>query len=134
MSTDFPSPRDMKILDKEGNERRFTPIDPLAKVKPHKLSHYPKPGHAWHPFRQWPRNERCFCGSQKKAKKCCLPGLPLTIEAKDFERYTKAAATAESRSRQADGPTPEECAKIEAAIAEAKAMKAKAEFEKKIRG
>ncbi len=30
------------------------------------------PGNAWNPLEQWPRNEACWCGSGKKAKKCCL--------------------------------------------------------------
>lgn len=29
-------------------------------------------GMEWNPMARFPRNNPCFCGSDKKAKKCCL--------------------------------------------------------------
>lgn len=35
----------------------------------------PKENTAFNPLRAFPRNASCFCGSLKKAKRCCLPRL-----------------------------------------------------------
>lgn len=37
------------------------------------------PGYAWNPLTRFPSNNKCFCGSQKKAKKCCLPHQPRVL-------------------------------------------------------
>lgn len=33
----------------------------------------PDAGNAWNPLKGFPRNNPCFCGSEIKAKHCCLP-------------------------------------------------------------
>jgi hypothetical protein len=33
-------------------------------------------GYAWNPLLKWPVNSPCWCGSKKKAKKCCKPFIP----------------------------------------------------------
>lgn len=30
-------------------------------------------GNVWNPLLKYPRNSPCYCGSGRKAKKCCLP-------------------------------------------------------------
>lgn len=50
----------------------------------------PKDGLVWSPLRRWPVNEPCYCGSGRKAKKCCLPTAPATMEAKDAAIFEKA--------------------------------------------
>jgi hypothetical protein len=39
----------------------------------------PAQGYEWNPLLAFPRNNKCFCGSKIKAKKCCLPKLPRAI-------------------------------------------------------
>jgi hypothetical protein len=48
----------------------------------------PKPGGAWNPLRQYPRNQPCFCGSLVKAKKCCLPYLAQAVS-REVHDYVK---------------------------------------------
>jgi hypothetical protein len=50
----------------------------------------PEAGHAWNPLRNWPPNEKCFCNSGKKAKKCCLPKEPGCVSVADAEGLAKA--------------------------------------------
>lgn len=56
------------------------------------LCYSPKPGHAWNPLKQYPRNEKCFCGSSEKAKKCCLPFIAATCTIEEFENHSKILA------------------------------------------
>jgi len=44
-----------------------------------KLIRIPQPGNSWNPMKSHPRNALCFCGSDKKFKKCCLPTLGPTV-------------------------------------------------------
>ena len=37
----------------------------------------------WNPLKRFPRNSPCFCGSDKKAKKCCMPNLAPRLFYKD---------------------------------------------------
>ena len=43
------------------------------------VRHRAKLSYAVNPLMKFPRNENCFCGSQKKAKRCCLGKLPKTV-------------------------------------------------------
>lgn len=52
----------------------------MAKLKNYR--YYPKPGNEWNPLHRYPRNLECFCGSEIKAKKCCLPKVALYCNAK----------------------------------------------------
>lgn len=52
-----------------------------------------KPGFIKNPMFKFPRNEKCYCESGLKAKKCCLPKLKPYIketDAEDIKRYLKA--------------------------------------------
>lgn len=53
------------------------------------LAYKVKDGKRWNPLRSYPPNEPCFCGSDKKSKKCCLPKVPLTCDEKDYENLRK---------------------------------------------
>ena len=59
--------------------------EPKPAELPRKHFYAPKPGYAWNPLRNWPRNEVCFCGSGKKSKKCHLPKLSECVAAKEAE-------------------------------------------------
>jgi len=60
----------------------------------------PPPGYTWNPLKTYPRNAKCFCGSGKKHKICCI-GLVLDCclieEASklriDWERIIKGTVT-----------------------------------------
>ena len=41
---------------------------------------------------KWPVNAPCFCGSKKKAKKCCQPQLARNIVLKDYVFIKKRLA------------------------------------------
>ena len=41
------------------------------------------------PLLKWPRNFNCVCGSGKKFKKCCLPGLNRQVTIKDAREINK---------------------------------------------
>src|SRR5580765_7000059 len=36
-------------------------------------------GHAWNPLHGWPALEQCFCLSERRASRCCLPRVCRTI-------------------------------------------------------
>lgn len=55
-------------------------------------AYHPRDGQAWNPLREWPRNESCFCRSGKKAKKCCLPAIQVTVSIKDAEKLKQIMA------------------------------------------
>lgn len=77
----------------EARERR----EDLGKVKPHRIHYVPKEGQAFNPLRSWPRNEKCFCGSGLKFKKCCISRTSVTIEADkepDLRRVMQARLNA----------------------------------------
>ena len=40
------------------------------------------PGFVWNPLRKFPPNLPCFCGSQVKAKNCCLDKLARAVPKK----------------------------------------------------
>jgi hypothetical protein len=62
------------------------PASELPKPElPRKHYYAPKPGMRWNPLREWPRNEQCFCGSKKKAKKCHLPSLVECVKVSEAE-------------------------------------------------
>lgn len=46
--------------------------------------YYPAQGFAFNPYLKYPRNKECYCGSDKKYKKCCLLTEPIVIQ-KDAE-------------------------------------------------
>lgn len=53
----------------------------------------PKNGAAWNPLRSFPPNQKCFCGSQIKAKKCCLPKQPQCVDEKIAKEITQLLKT-----------------------------------------
>lgn len=59
----------------------------MAKLKNYR--YYPKPGNAWNPLKAYPRNHDCFCGSELKAKKCCLPKVQEYCPAKTAQDLEK---------------------------------------------
>lgn len=59
---------------------------------PHKLkrmAYYPPKGLAWNPLMDYPRNEKCFCGSGVKFKKCHLTTMPKCVLIKDAEEFKR---------------------------------------------
>lgn len=46
-------------------------------------------GAAWNPLREFPVNHMCFCGSGRKAKKCCLPRLSACLS-KETAKYLES--------------------------------------------
>lgn len=44
-----------------------------------KFGYYPMSTYAENPLLKYPRNTLCFCGSDQKAKACCLPKQPRII-------------------------------------------------------
>ncbi len=48
----------------------------------------PKEGYVHNPLLKYPRNSTCFCGSEKKFKKCHLRSLSGTVS-KDDEKELK---------------------------------------------
>jgi hypothetical protein len=42
----------------------------------------PKQGFKWNPMLKYPRNEKCYCGSGLKFKKCCLAHQTLAVPKK----------------------------------------------------
>lgn len=67
---------------------------PAHRVKHHQMAYYPKGGRVWNPLRDWPRNYKCFCGSGKKAKSCCLPKVEATVTPQDAAELRKLVAKA----------------------------------------
>lgn len=60
------------------------------------MKHYAKKlldGNKWNPLLKYPRNEPCYCGSNKKFKKCCLENTSLVIPDQDFESVAAAVNT-----------------------------------------
>lgn len=63
------------------------PVSAAAAVAKPKVKVYePLPGCDWNPLKKFPRNESCYCGSKKKAKKCCLLVEPLAINEEFAEK------------------------------------------------
>lgn len=58
-------------------------------IKPGRVVYRPTQGYAWNPLREWPRNEVCFCGSKKKAKKCHLNEMAPCILESDAVKLQK---------------------------------------------
>lgn len=48
--------------------------------RPAKTGWIPTPGFAWNPLRDFPVNSPCFCGSERKFKRCCRDYLHEGIE------------------------------------------------------
>ena len=80
-------------------EPKRDPQLPVVKLTPKHLQNMrdvrlegykPRAGQTWNPLLKYPRNESCFCGSGKKAKRCCL----LEIEAKPTVSQEMAAEAA----------------------------------------
>ena len=49
------------------------PIKPPRFTKEQRNAHKLEPGQKLNPLKAFPKNAPCFCGSQRKAKKCCIP-------------------------------------------------------------
>lgn len=63
---------------------KTTPQFPVINIpasKPKKTGKYePIKGCDWNPFLKYPRNELCYCGSEKKYKLCCIKTDLLAID------------------------------------------------------
>lgn len=52
-----------------------------------------KEGYAFNPLRSYPPNYKCWCGSNRKSKLCCLPSTPRAVKtevALDLRRFLDA--------------------------------------------
>ncbi len=69
-----------KKQPKEGELADETQAPHNFKTTKFRARHFALPdGAAWNPLRGYPVNKPCYCGSQTKAKKCCLPYLSQCI-------------------------------------------------------
>jgi len=50
----------------------------------------PKEGFVYNPIFKYPRNLKCFCGTDKKFKKCCLRLMPKVVSKEKAEEMKKA--------------------------------------------
>ena len=58
------------------------PVVVMPKTKPPANPKYKMAlteGYDWNPFKKYPRNESCYCGSGKKYKNCCIDTEPMAI-------------------------------------------------------
>ena len=58
-------------------------------VERHRVAKGLKPGYAWNPLKKFPRNVKCFCGSGKKFKNCCLSKLRDIVDTKTAREIKK---------------------------------------------
>lgn len=94
-SATTPLEKAYKHLDT--NVGQILTSDQVLGKTPPKTEHAPaKPN----PFKKWPRNLQCFCGSGRKFKKCCELGLSSDVTSEealilqpDFDRMLKEVQT-----------------------------------------
>lgn len=73
--------------DKEMQEAKQDAKDKGLEGK--KVAYIPKPGRAWNPLVNFPRNAPCFCESGKKFKKCCIHTTTRTLSAEEAKKMAK---------------------------------------------
>ncbi len=78
--------KQVALMEKSGV---VTAINTNAAYNPKRVYH-PTEGNAWNPLRAWPRNERCFCGSNIKFKKCHMGKVPECVSEREAEENKKA--------------------------------------------
>lgn len=49
----------------------------------------PKPGFDWNPLAKFPRNQKCFCGSSLKFKRCCAENVKPVCPQADADRVNE---------------------------------------------
>ena len=77
---------------KELNEKEVRYKKQKEDKKAGRMSYKPKPGYTWNPFRKYPQNLPCYCGSGKKFKKCHRDVLPVCVKSSEVgqvEAYIK---------------------------------------------
>lgn len=52
----------------------------------------PAKGNVSNPALKYPRNMKCFCGSELKFKKCCMDKIPRALKIEDAEKLRSAVA------------------------------------------
>ncbi len=78
-----PLEKSYRHLD-ASHESKVLSSDQILGKEPLKGAPIPRP-EVPNPFKQWPRNLPCFCGSGKKFKKCCNENISPTVTAEELE-------------------------------------------------
>lgn len=55
-------------------------------MKKHRTAYFLSGGNSWNPLKKFPRNAPCFCGSEKKFKKCCEPKTNHFVQTDDVPK------------------------------------------------
>jgi SEC-C motif len=64
-----------------------------------------KPGLKYNPFKKWPPNLFCFCGSGANFKRCCIDKIPAGVPETNYESLRRDCETmiAYVEGRKANG-------------------------------